>query len=257
MASSWNEDWEEIRNCCSRKYNITLWTNTTCENGLQPKWGLGGGLVWPSSSSIVTLWEFFLLIWILEACTRSIFLNMSTLQCNFFPGSAFVSQFPTFWGIGNPTDFQVSWGTWLVYWLLDSSLLLGTSSWRERREEESSNLTWGGGGFYNLFPHVKISVMPYDGHSTTVRSEGHSKARRIMISKVEHVLFSPKQCGGSRTGRRSDSCPASSSSPPSPPSPPSPSLALRAPGCPAWRWAGSPSRGKIAPDPLCPRRVQP
>ena len=113
MASSWNEDWEEIRNRCSRKYNITLWTNTTCENGLQPKWGLGGGLVWPSSSSIVTLWEFFLLIWILEACTRSIFLNMSTLQCNFFPGSAFVSQFPTFWGIGNPTDFQVSWGTWL------------------------------------------------------------------------------------------------------------------------------------------------
>ena len=91
-----------------------MWTNTTCENGLQPKWGLGGGLVWPSSSSIVTLWEFFLLIWILEACTRSIFLNLSTLQCNFFPGSAFVSQFPTFWGIGNPTDFQVSWGTWLI-----------------------------------------------------------------------------------------------------------------------------------------------
>ena len=118
MASSWNEDWEEIRNRCSRKYNITLWTNTTCENGLQPKWGLGGGLVWPSSSSIVTLWEFFLLIWILEACTRSIFLNMSTLQCNFFPGSAFVSQFPTFWGIGNPTDFQVSWGTWLAIWWL-------------------------------------------------------------------------------------------------------------------------------------------
>ena len=114
MASSWNEDWEEIRNHCSRKYNITLWTNPTCENGLQPKWGLGGGHVWPSSSSIVTLWEFFLLIWILEACTRSIFLNMSTLQCNFFPGSAFVSQFPTFWGIGNPTDFQVSWGTWLA-----------------------------------------------------------------------------------------------------------------------------------------------
>ena len=31
----------------------------------------------------------------------------------FFPGSAIASQFPTFWGIGNPTDFQVSWGTWL------------------------------------------------------------------------------------------------------------------------------------------------
>ena len=29
---------------CSRKYNFTLWTNPVCENGLQPKWGLGGNL---------------------------------------------------------------------------------------------------------------------------------------------------------------------------------------------------------------------
>ena len=60
MASIWNEDWDEIRKHSSRKYNITLWTNPTCENGLQPKWGLGGWHVWPSSSATVTLREIFL-----------------------------------------------------------------------------------------------------------------------------------------------------------------------------------------------------
>ena len=60
MASSWNEDWDEIRKHSCRKYNIILWTNPTCENGLQLKWGLGGWHVWSSSSATVTLWEFFL-----------------------------------------------------------------------------------------------------------------------------------------------------------------------------------------------------
>ena len=54
--------------------------------------------------------NFSLLICFCETCTRSIYPHM----CNFFPGSAIVFQFPTFWGIGNPTDFQVSWRTWLV-----------------------------------------------------------------------------------------------------------------------------------------------
>ena len=57
--------------------------------------------------------NFSLLICFCETCTRSIYPHMSSLMCNFFPGSAIVFQFPTLWGIGNPTDFQVSWGTWL------------------------------------------------------------------------------------------------------------------------------------------------
>ena len=56
---------------------------------------------------------FLLLIWPREICMRSIYPNMLPLQWNFLPESAIVSQFPTFWGIGNPTDIHGSWGTWL------------------------------------------------------------------------------------------------------------------------------------------------
>ena len=56
---------------------------------------------------------FYWLIWHPETCTRSIYPNMSALQCNFCSGSVIVTKLSTIWGIGNPTDFQVSWGTWL------------------------------------------------------------------------------------------------------------------------------------------------
>ena len=44
---------------CSRKYNFTFWTNPTVENGLQPKWGLGGWHVGSSSWATVIVGDFF------------------------------------------------------------------------------------------------------------------------------------------------------------------------------------------------------
>ena len=62
-------------------------------------------------------WHFEIFCWLIwhpETCTRSIYPNMSALQCNFCSGSVIVTKLSTIWGIGNPTDFQVSWGTWLT-----------------------------------------------------------------------------------------------------------------------------------------------
>ena len=96
MASRWNEDWAE------------------------DMFGLPAEQQWQ-------LEIFLLLIWPREICMRSIYPNMLPLQWNFLPGSAIVSKFPTFLGIGNPTDIHGSWGTWLFTALWGGG---GVGGWR-------------------------------------------------------------------------------------------------------------------------------
>ena len=113
MASSWNEDWEETWKAASanmisllEQIQLLKMASSRNEDWEGDIFGLPAEQRWQ-------LEIFLLLIWPCETCARSIYPNMLRLQCNFCPGSAIVSKFPTFLGIGNPTDIHGSWGTWL------------------------------------------------------------------------------------------------------------------------------------------------
>ena len=114
MASSRNEDWEEIWKVASgntislfEQIQLLKMASSRNEDWEEDMFGLPAEQQWQ-------LEIFLLLIWPREICMRSIYPNMLPLQWNFLPESAIVSQFPTFWGIGNPTDIHGSWGTWLL-----------------------------------------------------------------------------------------------------------------------------------------------
>ena len=109
MASSRNEDWEETWKAASanmisllEQIQLLKMASSRNEDWEGDIFGLPAEQPWQ-------LEIFLLLIWPCETCARSIYPNMLRLQCNFCPGSAIVSKFPTFLGIGNPTDIVVDW----------------------------------------------------------------------------------------------------------------------------------------------------